>query len=43
MVGLTTKQLKTEAKIADMKNGSCVVWEIAYPQLKDVFELEWLW
>jgi hypothetical protein len=43
MDGLTTKQLKTEATIADMKNGSCVVWEIAYPQLKDVFELEWLW
>jgi hypothetical protein len=41
--GVTDKQVKTNATIADLSGDTCIIWEIQNPKLKDIFKLEWAW
>jgi hypothetical protein len=41
--GLTAEQVKTNAKITELAEGPCIIWEIQNPKLKDIYKLEWLW
>ena len=41
--GVTDKQVKTNATIAELSEDTCIIWEIQNPKLKDIFKLEWAW
>jgi hypothetical protein len=41
--GVTSKQVRTDAKITGLSGEQGIVWDIQNPKLRDIYKLEWVW
>jgi hypothetical protein len=41
--GVSTRQIKTDAKIVEFSGDQGIVWDIESPKLKEIYKLEWIW
>jgi hypothetical protein len=43
VVGVSTRQIKTDARITELSGERGIVWDIPDPKLKEIYKLEWVW
>jgi len=41
--GVTSRQIRTEARITELSGAQGIVWDIPNPKLKEIYKLEWVW
>ena len=41
--GVSTRQIKTDARITELSGEQGIIWDVKNPKLKDIYKLEWVW
>jgi hypothetical protein len=41
--GVSSRQIKTDARITELSGEQGIVWDIQNPKLKNIYKLEWAW
>ena len=41
--GVSTRQIKTDARITELSGDQGIVWDVKTPKLGEIYKLEWVW